>query len=107
MLGLPIVVNTGVVVRDTSLVIRIVELIGNVDQQGRIGADDLVSMADARRNDQLPRPQGPQVQRVARTVGRRIGPKVYQRDLKHSHHWLPAVGLVKMKVKGLDGSGIT
>lgn len=57
MLNFPIVINPGIVVRDPALVARVVEAVGQINQNARIRSDHFVSVRHSRRNQQLPRPQ--------------------------------------------------
>ena len=44
--------------------------------------------------------------RIAHAEGGRTQPQIHQRHLEHTLHRRPAIGLVQMKVKRLDGARI-
>ena len=81
MLGLPIVIDAGVVIGNASFVLGVIELIGDIDQHGGIDADDLVAMTDARGNNQLPGPKRSEVERVAGAESGRIDTEVDERTV--------------------------
>ncbi len=54
MLQLPVISNAWIVVSDPALISGVVGAVSDVDQNGRFFADDLVTMRDARRNNNLP-----------------------------------------------------
>src|SRR5215469_10919628 len=105
VLRFPIVVDAGIVPGNAAFVLRIVEAVGKVDQQGVFAADNLIAVRDTGGNQHLPRTQVADVDGVARTEGRRTESKVGQGDLKHAFYRSPAVGLMEMVVECLDGAG--
>src|SRR5215510_13530265 len=101
VLRLPVVVQPGIVVRNSSLICGVVEPISDIDQNRRIATDDLVPVSHPRRNQKLPRLQGPDEQRVARPERLRPRPQVEQADLKLASHRHPQIALLEMIVQGL------
>src|SRR5712692_1900088 len=106
VLRLPVVVQAGVVVREAAFIRRVVEAIGDVDQHGRIGADHLVAVPDSGRNQELPRLQGSNEERVAHPERLRTGAQVEQANLKLPYHRHPQIALFEMVVQGFDRSRI-
>src|SRR5579863_7455532 len=106
MLRFPIVLNTRIVVGNAAFVLRIVEAVGHIHQDGGLGADHFVAMSDPRRYQNLPRAQGAEVQGVASAISRRMLAKVNERDLERTCHRNPEIGLMAMEMKRLDGAGI-
>src|ERR1700674_5395609 len=77
MLRLPIVLDLGIVVGDAALILRIVEMIRQIDQHGGIGSNYFVTVRDARRDQQLPSPQRAYIKSVADAEGIRVGTQVH------------------------------
>jgi len=105
VLQFPIVINAGVVVGDTAFVGGVVNAVGDVDEQGGLVADDLIAVADAGGDEDLPGAEGANVEGVAAAEGGGVRAKVDEGDLEHTGGGGPVVGLEAMDVEGFDGSG--
>src|SRR5579884_380182 len=106
VLRFPVVADSWIVVRDAALVLRIVAPVREIHQNRFLLADDLVPVADAGRDQNLPRPQRADIHRVSRAEGAGIGPEVHQGHLKHSFNYGPQVRLPAMEMQRLDGARI-
>ena len=95
-----------IVIGDAAFVLRIIKAVRQVDEQRRVGRRSLCSRAHPGgiRTCQGRSPPTYSVLRCAKS--RRIRPQVHQRHLEHALRRRPAIGLVQMIVKGLDGAGI-
>src|SRR5215472_10014873 len=105
-LRLPVVVDGGIVVGDAALILRIVEAVRHIHKDGLFRADDLITVGDTGRDQQLPRAQRAEIHGIAKTKSGRTQAQIRQRDLEEALHGSPAVSLVKVIMKRLDGSRI-
>src|SRR5579859_3331011 len=106
VLCLPVVMDRLIVVRNPAFVLRIMKLIGHIDQQGFLTADHFVAMSNTGRNEDLPRAQGPDVECIAQTKSGRTTPQVDEGDLQEAFDRSPAVGLMEVIMKGLNRAGV-
>src|ERR1035441_1878159 len=95
LLRFPIVIDRRIVVWQAPFVLGVVELIGHIDQQWVLIADDFVPVRHPRRNQHLPGPHGAQVQSIARAESGRPEPQVGQHHLKKPRDGRPAIGLMR------------
>jgi hypothetical protein len=106
VLQLPIVTNLRVVISDTAFVSRVVTAVSHIHEQRRFETDDFVTMSDTGRNEDLPRPEFTDIHGVPLTEGFGVGAEVDKDHLEEAGNGRPAIGLVKMVVKGFDGTWI-
>src|SRR5690348_10677946 len=81
VLRFPVVIEGGVVIRNAPLVLGVVETVGHVNQQRGFAADHFISMAHARRDENLPRTQRPDVEGIAAAETRRAQAQIDQHYL--------------------------
>src|SRR5260370_3683406 len=85
VLKLPVVVNARMVVRNASLVLRIVMAVWQINQNARLSSNRLISVSHTGRNQHLPRPQRPHLELIPRPRHPSTTPLVYAIEPKHSH----------------------
>ena len=106
VLQFPIVIEALVIMGNPAFIFGIVEAVSGVNQHCRTGADHLVAVRHAGRNQNLPGAETAHIERIAAAKGLRFRAQIDEHNLKHSHCRSPAIGLVAVMVKGLDDTRI-